>query len=98
MNRIITVKEANEGADKLWAECVKQAYAEPDKKEEHMTHKIDSTGAAAVATDYYWIRINKDTPRGVKLQLLGKGGVAQYTSYYGDPFWTHWAPLPKRRD
>ena len=63
-----------------------------------MTHKIDSTGTAAVATDYYWIRINKDTPRGVKLQLLGRGGVAQYTSYYGDPFWTHWAPLPKRRD
>ena len=63
-----------------------------------MTHKIDSTGAAAVATDYYWIPIDANTPRGVKLQLLGKGGVAQYSSYHGDRFWTHWAPLPKRRD
>lgn len=63
-----------------------------------MTHKIDSTGAAAVATDYYWIPIDKDTPHGVKLQLLGQGGVAQYSSYHGDSFWTHWAPLPKRRD
>lgn len=66
--------------------------------ESEMTHKIDSTGAAAVATDYYWIPIDKDTPRGVKLQLLGQGGVAQYSSYHGDPFWTHWAPLPKRKD
>jgi len=28
MNRIITPKEANEWADKVWADCVKQAYAE----------------------------------------------------------------------
>ena len=63
-----------------------------------MTHKIDSTGAAAVATDYYWIPIDENTPRGVKLQLLGKGGVAHYSTYHGASHWTHWAPLPKRRD
>lgn len=63
-----------------------------------MTHKIDSTGTAAVATDYYWIPIDKDTPRGVKCQLLGKGGVAHYSKYDGAPHWTHWCPLPKRRD
>mgnify|MGYP000199760013 CR=1 FL=1 len=28
MNRIISVKEAGEWADKVWPECVKQAYAE----------------------------------------------------------------------
>jgi hypothetical protein len=67
-------------------------------KEEHMTHTINSTQTAAVATDYYWIPISADTPHGVKLQLLGQGGVAQYSSYHGDPFWTHWCPLPKRRD
>ncbi len=63
----------------------------------HMTHKIDSTGTAAVATDYYWIPIDANTPRGVKLQLLGKGGVAAYGNYQGAPFWSHWAPLPKRK-
>jgi len=62
-----------------------------------MTHTINSTGTAAVATDYYWIPIDEHTPRGVKLQLLGKGGVAQYSNYHGDSFWSHWAPLPKRK-
>ena len=28
MNRIISVKEAGEWADKVWPECVKQAHAE----------------------------------------------------------------------
>jgi len=62
-----------------------------------MTHTINSTHTAAVATDYYWIPIDEHTPRGVKLQLLGKGGVAQYSNYQGAPFWSHWAPLPKRK-
>jgi hypothetical protein len=66
--------------------------------QELVTHTINSTHTAAVATDYYWIPIDEHTPRGVKLQLLGKGGVAQYSNFYGDPFWSHWAPLPKRRD
>jgi hypothetical protein len=60
-------------------------------------YKLNSTGTAAVATDYYWIPIDGSTPRGVKLQLLGQGGVAQYASYHGDRFWSHWAPLPKRK-
>ncbi len=63
-----------------------------------MTHTINSTHTAAVATDYYWIPIDEHTPRGVKLQLLGQGGVAQYSNYHGDAFWSHWAPLPKRKD
>jgi hypothetical protein len=34
----------------------------------------------------------------VKVQLLGKGGVALYGQYNGkDGFYTHWAPLPKLR-
>jgi len=63
-----------------------------------MTHTINATQTAAVATDYYWIPIDENTPRGVKLQLLGKGGVAHYGTYHEAQFWTHWAPLPKRRD
>ena len=63
-----------------------------------MTHTINSTSTVAVATDYYWQPIDTNTPRGVKVQLLGKGGVAVYGTWNGkDPFYTHWAPVPKRR-
>ena len=63
-----------------------------------MTHTINSANTVAVATDYFWQPIDTNTPRGVKLQLLGKGGVAVYGTWNGkDPFYTHWAPVPKRR-
>lgn len=63
-----------------------------------MTHTMNTEGTVAVAIDTYWLPINDDTPRGVKLQLLGKGGVATYAMWDGkNPFWTDWAPLPKRR-
>ena len=61
-----------------------------------MTTQIDSTGAAAVDHNYFWQPIDEHTPRGVKLQLLGKGGVGIYGQYNGrDKFFTHWAPMPK---
>lgn len=54
--------------------------------------------SVAVDHDYYWLPIDKDTPRGVKLQLLNTGGVAVYGHYDGkDTFWQAWAPLPKKR-
>ena len=40
-----------------------------------MTHTINSASTVAVATDYFWQPIDTNTPRGVKLQLLGKGGL-----------------------
>ena len=59
-----------------------------------MTVKIDGSGKAAVDKDYFWRPIS-ECPRGVKVQLLGKGGVAAYGIWNGrDPFFTHWAPLP----
>jgi len=62
-----------------------------------MTYTLNTRDNVAVATDYYWLPINKDTPRGVKLQLLGIGGVAVYGEWDGKSrFWTHWAPLPKK--
>lgn len=62
-----------------------------------MNYKLNKDQSVAVATDYYWIPVGPDTPRGVKLQLLGIGGVAQYGIYDGkSTFWTHWAPLPKK--
>lgn len=60
-------------------------------------HTLDSTRSTAVDPDYFWNENMADCPRGVKCQLLGKGGVAAYADYHGDPFWTAWAPLPKRR-
>lgn len=60
-----------------------------------MSHKLNSDKSVAVATDYYWQPIGV-CPRGVKVQLLGEGGVATYGIYHGDKFFTHWAPLPKK--
>ena len=62
-----------------------------------MTHTINTNHAVAVATDVYWLPIDKDTPRSVKLQLLSIGGVAQYGVLQSDTtFYTHWCPVPKK--
>lgn len=62
-----------------------------------MNHKMNQDKTVAVATDYYWIPIGADTPRGVKLQLLSIGGVATYGNLRtGDKSFTHWAPLPRK--
>jgi len=58
--------------------------------------KLDDTGVAAVDPNYFWQPMHT-CPRGVKVQLLGGGGVAVYGQYNGrDTFYTHWAPLPKK--
>ena len=52
----------------------------------------------AVSHDYFWLQIDGSTPRGVKLQLLTKHGVALHgplkkgeeDNYLG------WTPLPRR--
>ena len=63
-----------------------------------MTHTLNNDKTVAVAVDTFWLPIGPDTPRGVKLQLLGEGGVATYGHYDGkNKFWVSWAPLPKRR-
>ena len=60
--------------------------------------KLTADQSTAVATDYYWDEDMGRCPRGAKVQLLGAGGVATYGVYNGrDPFWTAWAPCPKRR-
>ena len=62
------------------------------------THTINTAGTVAVATDTYWLPIDKDTPRSVKLQLLSIGGVAQYGVLQADTsFYTDWCPLPKKQ-
>lgn len=55
----------------------------------------DSSGYAAVDSSYFWQPMDT-CPRGVKVQLLGTGGVAMY-GIFSKPneFFTYWAPLPK---
>jgi len=60
-------------------------------------HTLNNDKTVAVSTETYWMPVGAQTPRGVKVQLLGLGGVASYGVYNGDPFWTHWCPVPKRR-
>jgi len=57
--------------------------------------KLDKSGAMAVDHAYFWQPMST-CPLGVKVQLLGLGGVAVYGQYNGrDTFYTHGAPLPK---
>jgi hypothetical protein len=61
-----------------------------------MTHTLNGDKTVAVSVDYFWQPIST-CPTGVKVQLLGKGGVAAYGTWNGkDSFYTHWAPVPRR--
>jgi hypothetical protein len=61
-----------------------------------MTVEINSARTVAVDREYYWQPMDT-CPRGVKVQLLGAGGVAVYGQYHGkDPWWTHWAPAARQ--
>jgi hypothetical protein len=56
---------------------------------------INSSGTAAVDRAYHWLDIDKDKPRGVKLQLIHRpSGVATYSIYRNCDHWTHWRELP----
>ena len=59
--------------------------------------KISSQGVA-VDQNYFWDEDMSRCQRGVKYQLLGKGGMPEYKVYDGDPFWVAYALLPKRRE
>ena len=60
-----------------------------------MTHKLSSDGAAVVAPDVKWLRIDERTPIGAKMQIIDKAQNIAYTRihYKGDGF-THWFPVP----
>jgi len=61
-----------------------------------MTTTLNTDQTVAIDRDYHW-RPMVNCPHSVKVQLLGKGGVAIYGIYNGnDQFWEGWAPLPKR--
>ena len=52
----------------------------------------------AVDQNYFWQPMDT-CPKGVKVQLLGQGGLPMYGNWDGkDKFYTDWAPLPKKRE
>lgn len=61
------------------------------------SYKLNTEKTVAVSNFEFWQEDMGLCPRGVKVQLLGLGGVAHYGTYLGDPFWIAWAPLPRRR-
>lgn len=69
---------------------------DPDQPPREETYRLNSDKSVAVATDYYTNPDMSQCPRGVKLILIGKGGVGTIAIYDGDPFWIEWAPMPKR--
>jgi hypothetical protein len=78
--------------------CVQHDCDECKRREALAVSKPNTDNTVAVSTTVYWLPIDANTPRGQKLQLLGKGGVAVYGIYNGDAFWTHWQALPRRRE
>ncbi len=62
-----------------------------------MTHKIKDN-AVAVSTSVYWLPIDENTPRNVKVLAIAReaSGVAQQAQIpVHNAYWTHWFPLPK---
>ena len=72
-----------------------------EELERQIKFRLDSTRTTVVADDYYWIPIDEHTPTGVKVLLLGLGGVALLGQYVHQPhetqFWDFWDPLPRKR-
>lgn len=65
---------------------------------EHENYHLNGNKSVAVSNEVFWNEDMTQCPRGVKVQLLGQGGVAVYAQYVlDDRFWIGWAPLPKRR-
>ncbi len=60
-------------------------------------YKLNANKSVAVSNVTFWEEDMTTCPRGCKVQLLGRGGVAVYSHYDGDSFWTKWSPLPRNR-
>lgn len=59
-------------------------------------YKVNSDKTAAVSTDAEFLPMST-CPRGVKVILLGAGGVATIGQYDGkEPFWKGWHPMLRK--
>lgn len=62
-----------------------------------MTYKIKDN-EVAVSREIYWLPIDADTPRSVKVLAINKdqGGIAQFAElHHRETWYTHWFPLPR---
>lgn len=58
-------------------------------------YKLTNDGAAAVAPDLKWLRIDENTPVGSKMLLISKpNGIATISVRRPQDGWTHWLPIP----
>jgi len=67
------------------------------QNEAEPTYHLNTARTVAVADTVFWNEDMATCPHGVKVQLLGAGGVASYAEYHGDTFWIGWQPIPSRR-
>jgi hypothetical protein len=81
---------------------VRDAWGDYVKARED-THEqtLEIKNGKAIDTAYTWTSMDDPEcpcPTGVKLQLLGAGGIPIYGSWNGrDPFFTHYALLPSHQ-
>ncbi len=65
-----------------------------------MTYQVKDN-EVAVSKDIFWLPIDADTPRNVKVQAISRArsGIAQYAEIRTNETWyTHWHPVPKFKD
>ena len=63
-----------------------------------MTHRINTDKTAAVSNSVYWLPIDDDTPRNVKILAINSSyGVAQITMLSPSNlfFYDSWHPMPQ---
>ena len=64
-------------------------------------HHITNDGRVAVAADVFWMPIDSQTPRNVKVLAISreKSGVLQVAEVRTNETWlSHWHPLPRFKD
>ena len=68
--------------------------------EKNMTHRLNHTGNVAIDTRRKYRKIDKDTPRGVKLILVTTERVAVFgvLTEANRRHFTHWEPLARIPD
>lgn len=61
-----------------------------------MSATLNTNKSVVIDPSNKWRKIDANTPRGAKLQLISKpAGVAQYGMLTGNnTFYTHWFPTP----
>jgi Tol biopolymer transport system component len=62
------------------------------------SYRLNRDKSVAVSNTAKMSKDLSTCPRGVKVLLLGSGGVLVIGQYSGESFWESWCPLPSRAD